>query len=246
MNPNTLAKYLGSAALVVSFVSFADTAPYSYTQYQSVLDDSYLQAPTSTKLIKQGDFAGQYNQYFHVPDFGNQWMTFSVTGDHKRSELRQVYEWYSDDGDLNKMIGEVFIDSPLSGSVDEITFMQVHDVTNNGNAINKPLLRLVWLRERNNIENGIWAVIKKDADVSSRSYDKIYITQHLESQPIKFEVRIQNNEMTIKKDGAAINGLSKYDISYWSNLESYFKAGVYNQDDGTGTVQFKSLKYYTQ
>lgn len=192
-------KSFAALAVITAFSSHADTPPYSYSQYQSVLDDSYLQAPTSTKLIKQGDFAGQYNQYFHVPDNGNTWMTFTVEGDHKRSELRQVYEWYTDDGDVNKMIGEVYIQSPLEGEVDQITFMQIHDVTNNGNAINLPLLRLVWYRERDGIENGLWAVIKQDADENSDQYDKIFISQHDDTQAVKIEVRVENNMMTVKK-----------------------------------------------
>jgi len=211
-----------------------------------VLDDSYLQAPTSTKLIAQGDFSGEYNQYFYIPGSGNKWMTFEVTGDHKRSELRQVSEWYGDDQSyLYKMIGEVLVEDPQDGDVDEITFMQVHDVTNNSNAINLPLVRLVWLRERDGISNHYWAVIKEDACKTCSNYEKIDLGAHSTSAT-KFEIRIKDSKLTIKVNGSANSDINSYDIGYWDHLENYFKAGVYNQDSGTGVVQFKTLKYYKQ
>ncbi len=229
-----------------SLYTFADTAPYDLSKYQPVLDDSKLQAPTSSTLLPRGSFKSQYNQYFYIPDSGNQWMTFEVTGDHARSELRQITEWYtSDTSTLYKMIGNVLVVDPMEGEVDEITFMQVHDVTNNNNAINKPLVRLVWMRDYRGLSNHYWAVIKADACESCSNYDKIDLGEYRDSA-VKFEVRIENNTLTIKRDSIAHPELNKYDISYWGDLESYFKAGVYNQDSGTGIVQFESLRYYAE
>ncbi|MDP5255355.1 MULTISPECIES: polysaccharide lyase family 7 protein [unclassified Vibrio] len=231
---------------ICSSLALADSAPYDIARYQSVLDESKLQAPNSATYIANGDFEGQYNQYFYVPDTGNAWMTFEVTGDHARSELRQVNNWYTSDTQyLNKMIANVLVDDPLTGEVDEITFLQVHDVTSNSNAINLPLVRIVWMREYDDVSDHYWAIIKEDACESCKNYAKIDLGEYRDSA-VKFEIRIENNALTIKRDSVTHSEINKLDISYWGELESYFKAGVYNQDSGTGRVQFESLKYYQQ
>ncbi|MGI9949124.1 polysaccharide lyase family 7 protein [Vibrio hyugaensis] len=236
------------ASLFFLFTSstLAASAPYDQGKYQPVLDDSKLQAPDSSTLINQGEFEGQHNKYFYVPDSGHSWMTFEVTGDHARSELRQITTWYtSEPSKVNKMIGNTLIMEPQSGSVDEITFMQVHDVKDNGNAINKPLVRLVWLREYQGVENHYWAVIKADACESCNNYDKIDLGEYRDSA-VKFEIRLGNNELSIKRDGVTHSDINGYDVTYWGELESHFKAGVYNQTSGTGVVQFESLNYYSE
>ncbi|MFV8458354.1 polysaccharide lyase family 7 protein [Vibrio owensii] len=235
-----------ASLFLLSGAAFAESAPYDQTKYHPVLNDSKLQAPDSSTLINQGEFEGQYNQYFYVPDSGNLWMTFEVTGDHARSELRQIKTWYtSEPTTINKMIGNTLIVDPQLGSVDEITFMQVHDVTDNGNAINKPLVRLVWMREYQGVEDHYWAVIKADACESCDNYDKIDLGEYRDSA-VKFEIRLGNNELSIKRDDVTHSEINGYDVSYWGELESYFKAGVYNQTSGTGVVQFESLNYYTE
>ena len=102
-----------ASLFLLSGAAFAESAPYDQTKYQPVLNDSKLQAPDSSTLINQGEFEGQYNQYFYVPDSGNLWMTFEVTGDHARSELRQITTWYtSEPTTINKMIGNTLIVDP--------------------------------------------------------------------------------------------------------------------------------------
>ncbi|WP_017446946.1 polysaccharide lyase family 7 protein [Gayadomonas joobiniege] len=220
------------------------SAPYDVQAYQAVIDDAYLQAPTSTKLIAHGDFDGQYNQYFFIPKQGNAWMTFRVSGDHKRSELRQISEWYVNDANyVYQLSGEVKIIDPLAESVDEITFMQIHDVTKNSNAINKPLLRVVWLRERSGIQNNYWAVIKANACLECSEYDKIPLGAYSADEVANIQITVKNSRMSIAFNDQVNPQIDEYDISYWDHLESYFKAGVYNQTDGTATVQFKSLNF---
>lgn len=232
--------------VVGSMTALADSAPYDQSKYQPVLDDSKLQAPDSSTLIDNGDFEGQYNEYFYVPDSGNEWMTFEVTGDHARSELRQMSTWFTSDSSvLHKMIGNVLVVEPLEGEVDELTFMQIHDVTDNGNAINLPLVRLVWMREYEGISDHFWAIIKEDTCEDCENYDKIDLGEYRDSA-VKFEIRVENNELSIKRDDVTHSEINKYDVSYWGELENYFKAGVYNQDDGTGMVQFESLNYYAE
>ncbi len=220
----------------------ADSAPYSIAAYQPVLNDSKLQAPGSQTLIRNGEFANQFNQYFYIPGNGDKWMMFAVVGDQARSELRQIEskEWFTSDSQTNKMIGELRVVNPMAGNVDELTFMQVHDSTA---TLNKPLVRLVWLRLRNGIENHYWAVIKNDATPSGNSYTKIDLGPY-NSVSTKFEIRIANNLLTIKVNN--VNKVTNFNVAYWAAYPSYFKAGVYNQDDGFGEVMFKSLKYYYQ
>eukprot|EP01059_Diplonema_ambulator_P005868 TRINITY_DN1564_c2_g2_i1.p1 TRINITY_DN1564_c2_g2~~TRINITY_DN1564_c2_g2_i1.p1 ORF type:complete len:246 (+),score=63.36 TRINITY_DN1564_c2_g2_i1:56-793(+) len=235
---------VGFAMIAVTMLaggSLANTAPYDQSKYRSVLDDSYLQAPTSVRLVNQGEFAGVYNQYFYVPDEGDRWMTFEVSGKKHRSELRQASAWYLNDTVyVHKMIGHVVVEST---EVEEVTFMQIHDVTGNENAINRPLLRLVWMASYRGVSNSYWAIIKADACAECYNYDKIVIAPHSATK-IKFEIRVQESKLTVKVNGVAAPEIYNYDVSYWNHLESYFKAGVYNQADGTGKVKFWTLKHY--
>ncbi|TQV67280.1 polysaccharide lyase family 7 protein [Exilibacterium tricleocarpae] len=239
---NSLSACVFTALLAItSTVGFADSAPYLYgTKYRAVLDDSKLQAPTSATLIRRGDFndPDAHNSYFYIPDSGNRYMTFTVSGASKRSELRQMEEWYTSDPSWNKLIGTLLAVDPLSSQVDQLTFMQIHD----SESLNKPLVRLTWRRSRSGKNDHNWAVIRDSAGSSS---DYTYVDMGPRSDaPTKFEIKVRNNLLTIKVDG--ITFVDKRDVSYWQHLSSYFKAGVYLQDSGTGTVQFKSLKYYYQ
>lgn len=219
--------------------------PYSIDRYKPVLNQAKLQAPTSVDLITQGNFIGKHNQYFYI-DNSTGWMTFQVTGDHHRSELRQVSDWLTSDSKFSHhMDGQVVVYKPEKGEVNEITFMQIHDVTNANNAVNKPLLRLVWLRNRNNIKNHYWAVIKEDVCEKCKNYKKIDLGKY-SNKPTKFDVSIEKDKLTLKVNGSVVSALNRHNISYWGGLRSYFKAGVYNQSPGTGTVKFKELTFYNE
>jgi hypothetical protein len=245
------------AVLTTPMQALANSAPYNYSKYQSVLDDSKLQAPDSdTVAIDYGEFEGEYNDYFYIPSSGNKWMTFQIGPSEKmRSELRQYTEWYTNDSSkLHKMIGEVLISE--KGSADEITVMQIHDVTDNSNAINKPLVRIIWKSSQkdalsgNTYTNAYFAVVKTGtcSTGTCSDYVKYYLADYSSSDAIKFEVKVQDSELTIKTEGVAHSVLNGFDISNWDGLESYFKAGAYIQSDTDPDVevQFESLKYYEQ
>lgn len=229
MRSFVLLSFFGASAL-------ACTAPYSTSKFQDVLDDSKLQAPDSSTKIDYGDFSKACNSYFYVKD-GR--MTFKVTGDAKRSELRQKKEWKTSDSTANKMIGYVEVEDPESTDLDETTFMQIHD---NNDGINAPLLRLSWIRSRDSYESYYWATIKTDTCKKCKNYEKFPIGPWKNS-PVKFEVRVQSNNLTIKRFDKTV--VSNFNVSYWKNLSNYFKAGIYNQDSGTGTSTWTSLKYYS-
>lgn len=234
----------------------ADSAPYDYSEYQTVLDDSKLQAPDSTTIsIAQGDFKDNYNDYFYIPDSGNAWMTFAIGPDEKmRSELRQMDNWYTSDTTVNKMIGEVLISD--KGTSDEITVMQVHDDADEADTyVNKPLVRIVWLEEQKETDasdytyDSYFAIVKTGTCSSDcTDYVKYALADYSSTESVKFEIRIENNELTIKVDGVAHEKFDRFDVSYWEDLPSYFKAGAYIQSDTSPDVevQFESLKYYDE
>ncbi len=219
-------------------------APYNLSKYRPVLDDSKLQAPTSSTLIAHGDFADKSNQYFRL-DSSGKYMTFTVSGDSKRSELRQMSgDWQTSTSSWRKMIGEVkvFYPNSSSSSLDQFTFMQIHDST----SLNKPLIRLVWHRSRSGQSDHLWAVIRIPANPNQPISSSNLATQWEDLGPrpsgfFKSEIKVKNNQMKVR-----INSVTKVDVdvTYWDGLDSYFKAGTYNQDPGTSKVQYRSLKYY--
>eukprot|EP01059_Diplonema_ambulator_P005866 TRINITY_DN1564_c2_g1_i1.p1 TRINITY_DN1564_c2_g1~~TRINITY_DN1564_c2_g1_i1.p1 ORF type:complete len:277 (+),score=41.34 TRINITY_DN1564_c2_g1_i1:60-890(+) len=217
------------------------TAPYDQIKYRSVIDQSYLQAPTSgDRLVEQGEFAGVYNQYFYVPDEGDRWMTFEVSGKDGRSELRQVDIWSTNDtAYAHGMRGHLVVEQT---EVDQITFMQIHDrvVT-----INRPLLRMVWMASFQGVEDAYWAFIKSDACPECRNYDK-YMLAPRTAMKVEFEVLVKQSKLTITVNGAVAPQINNYDVNYWNHLKSYWKAGVYNNwNNGTGKVKFWTLDFYT-
>ena len=137
------------------------------------------------------------------------------------------------------MTGEVLIDNPLLEYVDQLTFMQIHDSTD----FNKPLLRLVWIRDRKGVLDHLWAVVKGDLQTSGIYY---YEDMGARSEIFeKFEICVQNSVLSVKRENVEqILNPNAQDVSHWDTLSSYFKAGVYLQDEGTATVRFRTLDYF--
>lgn len=250
---NTIPLSIAAVAVLMTSVQVqANSAPYSYTKYDSVLDDSKLQAPDSdTVAIAQGEFEGAYNDYFYIPSSGNKWMTFQIGPDVKmRSELRQMDDWYTSSSTYHKMIGQVLLLE--KGTVDEVTLMQVHD----DSEINKPLVRIVWYESQketgasSTTTDAYFAVVKTgtcSSDTCS-DYIKYKLADYSETSTVKFEIKIVDNELTIKTNGVTNSHFDGYDVSYWADYPSYFKAGAYLQSDTDPDVQvqFYTLKYYEE
>jgi len=219
---------------LTSTVALADSDPYSLARFQPVLDDSKLQAPDSSTARAQGDFFGFHDSFFRLDSRGK-YLTFEMEGDSHRSELRQMNEWQTSSLTWQKMIGEVKLFYPQTSSLNQYTFMQIHD---SGSYPNKPLIRLHWQRNRNDLPDHLWAVVRLSVS------EKNYLWVNLGPRPgsfFKSEIKVKNNIMRVR-----INGITMLDmdVSYWDGLSNYFKAGVYLQDAGKAKVQFKSLKYY--
>lgn len=59
-------------------------------------------------------------------------------------------------------------------------------------------------------------------------------------KPTKFDVIAGNNKLVIKLDGVV---KAEHDLTYWKDMVSYFKAGIYNQfKNGKGEAHFYSLE----
>eukprot|EP00752_Nemacystus_decipiens_P015226 g13559.t1 len=221
-----------------------EPVPYDLVKFQPVLDDSKLQAPTSSPaLIPQGGFPGQSNQYFYLDPTG-QYMTFQVSGDSNRSELRQETgtDWQTSTTDRLSLDGRVRLALPGTQTPEQYTFMQIHDT---GAGLNKPLIRLTWQRERDSIEDHLWAAIRTPDDFGQPIADDNLDTLSVDlgARPTGFfdaSIVVQNNQMKVLIDGQVKVDM---DVSYWDGLDNYFKAGVYLQDPGEVAVEFDQLAY---
>ena len=239
----TAAVGLGLLCLLLSPTARADTVPYDLAKFRPVLDDSKLQAPTSSPaLIARGDFAGQDNEYFFLDPTGEH-LVFTVSGESNRSELRQESgDWQTSAAVEQVLSARVSLPLPETDTLNQFTFMQIHD-TNDG--LNKPLIRLTWQRERLGQTDHLWAAIRTPDDFDQPiSNDNLSGFQvDLGPRPLGFfdaVIAVQNNQMTVELQGQTVIDM---DVSYWDGLDNYFKAGVYLQDPGRATAVFDQLAY---
>lgn len=239
----SLMRWAAACLGVFAFATTAAAVPYDLDKFKPVLDDSKLQAPASSPaLIQQGDFDGASNQYFFLDPTGP-YMAFTVSGDGMRSELRQESgDWQTSTTDRLSLDGRLKLTVPETASLNQFTFMQIHD-TNAG--LNKPLIRLTWQRDRGALEDRLWAVIRTPDDlgqpIALDNLASIYID--LGARPTGFfdaSIVVHENQMSVEIDGQVKVDM---DVSYWDGLDNYFKAGVYLQDPGEAAVLFDQLSY---
>lgn len=248
LTTRTMITAMCAAALLSAAVAPAQGqgAPYDVEKFRSVLDESKLQAPTSSPtMINQGKFAGASNEYFFLDKTG-QYMTFTVEGDSNRSELRQnTGDWDTATETPQRMIARVRVLVPEDQKLEQFTFLQIHDKKNGDEGLNKPLLRLTRRSDYRKTQDHLWAHIRTPencdkpislANLATKNFD-------LGPRPEGFfdvEVRVQNSKIIV-----TINGRTKFDmdVSYWDGLDNYFKAGVYNQNPGRSKAEFESLRF---
>ena len=219
---------------------FGHDAPYSLDKFKSALKISKLQAPKSSfdPLYSRhyGDFQNYSNKYFYLQD--NKYMVFYMCGNHNRSELRFKNIWSVNTSSPKILEAEVKL-FPLNARR-EFTFLQIHadDTLVDYPTINKPLLRIVWLKVYRHRKNHIWAVIRISPNIEENRYEKI----DLGLMPKSFfdvKIIVYNKVLKIYVDNKL--KVSK-DVSYWQKYKNYFKAGVYLQDIGCAKVLFNKLK----
>ena len=204
-------------------------APSDIPRFQSFLGECKLQGPTSSTLRDREALNDGYThpEWFYVVD-GDK-IRFNQTGDSRRTELRNETNW--DLNDENRSLhGRIDI---VEQTCDQVTVMQIHDDANAGDGPNKPLLRIY--KHTNKVPlNHIWAAIKTDDGGAN--------TTHVDLGPdpggyFNCDIRLVDGNMIIDFEGEEKVNM---DVSYWT-WPSYWKAGVYLQDEGEATAHFDEL-----
>lgn len=228
-------EYAQVSFYALEITHFAPTPPTTYEapsdipKFQPFLAGCKLQAPTSATLAHNSTLNNSYThpQYFYVADDDK--MLFNQSGDSRRTELRHETNW--DLTQANRSLhGRIDI---VEQTCEQVTIMQIHDDANAGAGPNKPLLR-IYKHNGNFPTNHIWAAIKTDDGGAN--------TTHIElgEDPggyFNCDIRLVDGNMIIDFEGEEKVNM---DVSYWT-WPSYWKAGVYLQDDGEATAHFDEL-----
>ncbi len=203
--------------------------PSDIPRFQPFLGECKLQAPTSSTLRDRDALNGGYAHpdWFYVVD-GDK-IRFNQTGDSRRTELRDLNNW--DLTQANRSLhGRIDI---VEQTCQQVTIMQIHDDANAGAGPNKPLLR-IYKHNGRTPTNHIWAAIKTNSGgVATTHVD-------LGEDPggyFNCDIRLVDGNMIIDFQGQEVVNM---DVSYWT-WPSYWKAGVYLQDDGEATAHFDEL-----
>ncbi len=203
-------------------------SPSDIPRLRSFLGGCKLQAPTSSTAATSAELMDGYSssQFFVVE--GDK-IAFNQSGQSNRTELRHETNWNLTDGDRSFHGRLKFVEQ----TCDQVTVVQIHDDANAGNGPNKPLLR-IYRHLTKSPANHLWAAIKTDVvGVNTTHVDLgLALTDYFD-----WEVLLVNGELIINIEGVE---MAREDVSFWS-FPSYWKAGVYLQNDGEATVYFDKL-----
>ena len=228
-------EYAQVAFFALDVEHFAPTPPTTYIapsdipRFQPFLAECKLQAPTSSTVADNNSLNSGYIHpvYFKVAD-GDK-ILFNQSGDSQRTELRNETNW--DLTQANRSLhGRIDI---VEQTCEQVTVMQIHDDANAGNGPNKPLLRIYKHTTKIPV-NHLWAAIKTDDGGSNTTH------VDLGEDPggyFNCDIRLVDGDMIIDFEGEEMVNM---DVSYWT-WPSYWKAGVYLQDDGEATAHFDDL-----
>jgi len=250
--------------------------PAQYEKFASILSQSKLQisepngkAGSKNELALDSDFTGIVNENFYV-DKASQALVFKMEGYKLRNELRVNENFKSDDANtFHHLTAELHLVNPYQSiqaskeaKKNEITLLQVHnkgtfdDGEHGVGYIPHPLLRVVWLGERNGIKNHFWAVVKNNATNCSKKTGtpkapeckNAYVKYDLGAAKVdaatKFDIIVGNQTLEIKLDGET---KVDHSLAYWTHMLSYYKAGVYNQfKNGQSEAHFYQLDVVTE
>lgn len=207
----------------------AYNAPSDIPRFQPFLAECKLQAPTSSTLRANDALNDGYSHptWFKVVD-GDK-IRFNQTGDSRRTELRYEENW-----DLTEANRSMHARIDIAEQTcQQVTVLQIHDDANAGSGPNKPLLR-IYKHNGRVPTNHLWAAIKTNAGGIT--------TEHVDlgEDPGGYftcDIRLVDGNMIIDFQGEEkVNR----DVSFWT-YPSYWKAGVYLQDDGEATAHFDDL-----
>ncbi|TVZ60110.1 putative secreted protein (Por secretion system target) [Flavobacteriaceae bacterium MAR_2010_105] len=228
--PSCLKSTLILVLILTSTIGFSQpyNAPYEIPRFQDFIGECKLQAPTSSTAATQSELiAGYTSSWFYVAD-GDK-VAFNQSGSLNRTELRDLRNWTISQGDRS-LHGRIDI---VQQTCDQVTVMQIHDDANAGNGPNKPLLR-IYKHQTKSPVNHLWAAVKTDAGGQN--------TTHIDLGPdpggyFNCDIKLVGGNMIIDLDGVEKLNM---DVSFWT-FPSYWKAGVYLQDNGEATAYFDQL-----
>ncbi|MFC2080250.1 polysaccharide lyase family 7 protein [Bacteroidota bacterium] len=214
--------------IIVDPSSTVYNAPYEIPRFQAFMDGSKLQAPTSATIATTSDLMNGYSSdWFYVAE-GDK-VAFNQSGDTNRTELRHLSNWTLSEGDRSFHGRLKFVEQ----TCDHVTVVQIHDDANAGDGPNKPLLR-IYKHLSKSPANHLWAAIKTDAGGVN--------TKHLDlgmapTAYFNWDVYLEGGYLIVLIDSVEI---ANEEVSFWT-FPSYWKAGVYLQDEGEATVYFDEL-----
>ncbi len=183
--------------------------PWDLPGFRAVLTQSLLQYQSSADGQYQvtEQFAGFATDYFYLSDADTLVMETRASG-NRRVELRQTREW--DIWSEVNMQANLRCHQPKY--IQEYTWMQIF-----GKDRGKPLLRLLWRRERAGLSNHLWAFLKTgDGELKT----------DLGTNPDGFfqvEVNVASGMVSVTIDGVT---MLEEDVSFWES-DNYLKAGLY-------------------
>ena len=218
--------------LFIAMVHLINAQPYNapsdIPRFRSFLSGCKLQAPTSSTAATSTKLMEGYtsSQFFVVE--GDK-IAFYQSGQSNRTEIRHETNWDLTAGDRSFHGRLKFVKQ----TCDQVTVVQIHDDANAGSGPNKPLLR-IYKHLVKSPSNHLWAAIKTDIGGVNTTHVDLGLA------PVDYfdwDVTLENGNIIIN-----INGEEKAreDVSFWT-FPSYWKAGVYLQNDGEATVYFDKL-----
>ncbi len=232
-----------------------DMNNYPYTKkFKYVLDNSLYEKYSNTNIDINSSFNSIYfsdtfnRNLFYLDSELN--LVFSLNKQKKSpkiaSQLIQKKSWHTSDYPGNYLISMVKCYKPQE--INSYTWMQIHGLekkdANESIYYDYPLVKLTWERNMKNEYDHIWAVVTK----SSPGVDepKIYEWIDLGARPentFSAELHIHKNILEIKIEYST---KSIQNVSYWKNVPSYFKAGIFIDsylDGGEAAVSFSELRF---
>jgi len=218
--------------------------PYDYEKFQFLIDRSRLQLYKDGTTIDYGEFNAYKSPNFYVDSDENLHFTIDKSPEtyKVRAELREGPDsiaWSTSDSEGHFWVARLKCFKPAVG-ISSYTWMQIHGTHT---TYNYPILRLFWERMRDKKYDHLWAIVILSDPYSNNIYE--YIDLGVRSDNFfTAEVHVKDNIMDILINHKLIK---TYNVTYWENVQNYFKAGVYINrfgDGGEVTAVFKSLDFF--
>ncbi len=230
---NSVSKYFHLVCYVLFFISGevsgqSYNVPYDIPRFQSFISGCKLQAPTSATIATSSDLMNGYtSEWFYVIEEDK--IAMRQSGESMRTEFRHQTNWNLLEGDRS-FHGRLKVEKQ---TCDQVTVVQIHDDANAGNGPNKPLLR-IYKHLAKSPANHLWAAIKTDVSGTNTTHIDLGLAP---TEYFDWDVILEGGNLIINIDG--IEKVNE-NVSFWS-FPSYWKAGVYLQDNGEAIVYFDEL-----